>query len=176
MYLNIQENNISVVELDSTDLKILKKLQTQARISNIDLAGEVGISASACLRRVKELENNGVIDKYVTNQFSVGDYVLTNGELPSMMMLDSVLRLVPGVLNNIESALSDTFSLGLLDYPHYTQPRIIDDKEVPEVLVSGHHEKIESWRQSHRESRTRDKRPDLWEKYKKIRKSEKDYE
>ena len=73
---------------------------------------------------------------------------------------------------NIESALSDTFSLGLLDYPHYTQPRIIDDKEVPEVLVSGHHEKIESWRQSHRESRTRDKRPDLWEKYKKIRKSE----
>ena len=75
-------------------------------------------------------------------------------------------------LSNIESALSDTFSLGLLDYPHYTQPRIIDDKEVPEVLVSGHHEKIESWRQSHRESRTRDKRPDLWEKYKKIRKSE----
>ena len=113
-----------------------------------------------------------VIDKYVTNQFSVGDYVLTNGELPSMLMLDSALRLVPGVLNNIESALSDTFSLGLLDYPHYTQPRIIDDKEVPEVLVSGHHEKIESWRQSHRESRTRDKRPDLWEKYKKIRKSE----
>ena len=113
-----------------------------------------------------------VIDKYVTNQFSVGDYVLTNGELPSMMMLDSALRLVPGVLNNIESALSDTFSLGLLDYPHYTQPRIIDDKEVPEVLVSGHHEKIASWRQNHRESRTRDKRPDLWEKYKKIRKSE----
>ncbi len=113
-----------------------------------------------------------VIDKYVTNQFSVGDYVLTNGELPSMMMLDSALRLVPGVLNNIESALSDTFSLGLLDYPHYTHPRIIEDKEVPEVLVSGHHEKIESWRQSHRESRTREKRPDLWEKYKKIRKSE----
>jgi len=113
-----------------------------------------------------------VIDKYVTNQFSVGDYVLTNGELPSMMMLDSVLRLVPGVLNNIESALSDTFSLGLLDYPHYTQPRIIDDKEVPEVLVSGHHEKIESWRQGHRESRTKEKRPDLWDKYKKIRKSE----
>ncbi len=74
MYLNIQENNISVVELDSTDLKILKKLQTQARISNIDLAGEVGISASACLRRVKELENNGVIDKYVTiiNPFVLG--------------------------------------------------------------------------------------------------------
>ena len=74
MYLYIQENNISVVELDSTDLKILKKLQTQARISNIDLAGEVGISASACLRRVKELENNGVIDKYVTiiNPFVLG--------------------------------------------------------------------------------------------------------
>jgi len=117
-----------------------------------------------------------VIDKYVTDEYSIGDYVLTNGELPSLVMLDSILRLVPGTLNNIDSALTDTFSLGLLDYPHYTQPRRFDDKEVPEVLVSGHHEKIESWRQEQRIMRTKKKRPDLWEKYKKSRQSEKDNE
>ena len=117
-----------------------------------------------------------VIDKYVTDQYSIGDYVLTNGELPSMVMLDSILRLVPGTLNNIDSALTDTFSLGLLDYPHYTQPRIIDDKEVPQVLVSGHHDKIKAWRKEQRIMRTKDKRPDLWKKYKKISKSEKNYE
>ncbi len=102
-----------------------------------------------------------VIDKYVTDEYSIGDYVLTNGELPSVVMLDSILRLVPGTLNNIDSALTDTFSLGLLDYPHYTQPRRFDDKEVPEVLVSGHHEKIDSWRQEQRIMRTKQKRPDL---------------
>ena len=117
-----------------------------------------------------------VIDKYVTDEYSIGDYVLTNGELPSVVMLDSILRLVPGTLNNIDSALTDTFSLGLLDYPHYTQPRRFDDKEVPEVLVSGHHEKIESWRQEQRIMRTKKKRPDLWEKYRKNRQSEKDNE
>ncbi len=102
-----------------------------------------------------------IIDKYVTDEYSIGDYVLTNGELPSVVMLDSILRLVPGTLNNIDSALTDTFSLGLLDYPHYTQPRRFDDKEVPEVLVSGHHEKIDSWRQEQRIMRTKQKRPDL---------------
>ena len=117
-----------------------------------------------------------VIDKYVTDQYSIGDYVTTNGELPSMIMLDSIIRLVPGTLNNIDSALSDTFSLGLLDYPHYTQPRIIDDREVPEVLVSGHHDKIKAWRKEQRVTRTKVKRPDLWKEYKKISKSEKNYE
>ena len=156
----------------SSDVEIIYP-SPQGKLWNQDLAKEFSQTDKMIFicGHYKGIDQR-VIDKYVTNQFSVGDYVLTNGELPSMMMLDSALRLVPGVLNNIESALSDTFSLGLLDYPHYTQPRIIDDKEVPEVLVSGHHEKIESWRQGHRESRTKEKRPDLWDKYKKIRKSE----
>ena len=156
----------------SSDVEIIYP-SPQGKLWNQDLAKKISQTEKMIFicGHYKGIDQR-VIDKYVTNQFSVGDYVLTNGELPSMIMLDSALRLVPGVLNNIESALSDTFSLGLLDYPHYTQPRIIDDKEVPEVLVSGHHEKIESWRQGHRESRTREKRPDLWEKYKKIRKSE----
>ena len=113
-----------------------------------------------------------VIEKYVTDEYSIGDFVMTSGEIPTMIMLDSAMRLVPGTLNNIESALSDTFSLGLLDHPHYTQPRIIGKKTVPKVLISGHHKKIESWRQAQREKRTREKRPELWKKYKEIRESE----
>tara|TARA_B100000686_G_scaffold331959_1_gene396134 strand:- start:82 stop:807 length:726 start_codon:yes stop_codon:yes gene_type:complete len=106
-----------------------------------------------------------VIEKYVTDEFSIGDFVMTSGEIPAIVMLDSVVRLIPGTLNNIDSALTDTFTLGLLDYPHYTQPRIIDGMEVPSILLSGHHEKIENWRQKKREIRTKEKRFDLWENY-----------
>ena len=106
-----------------------------------------------------------VIEKYVTDEFSIGDFVMTSGEIPAVVMLDSVVRLIPGTLNNIDSALTDTFTLGLLDHPHYTQPRIIDGMEVPSVLLSGHHEKIENWRQKKREIRTKEKRFDLWENY-----------
>ena len=113
-----------------------------------------------------------VIEKYVTDEYSIGDFIMTSGEIPAMIMLDSALRLVPGTLNNIDSALSDTFTLGLLDHPHYTQPRIVDGKPVPDVLISGHHEKISSWRQDQREKRTKEKRFDLWKKYTKIRESE----
>ena len=113
-----------------------------------------------------------VIEKYVTDEYSIGDFIMTSGEIPAMIILDSALRLVPGTLNNIDSALSDTFTLGLLDHPHYTQPRIVDGKPVPDVLISGHHEKISSWRQDQREKRTKEKRFDLWKKYTKIRESE----
>jgi len=113
-----------------------------------------------------------VIEKYVTDEYSIGDFIMTSGEIPAMIMLDSALRLVPGTLNNIDSALSDTFTLGLLDHPHYTQPRIVDGKPVPDILISGHHEKISSWRQDKREKRTKEKRLDLWKKYTKIRESE----
>ena len=106
-----------------------------------------------------------IIKKYVTNQYSIGDFIMTSGEIPAMIMLDSALRLVPGTLNNIESALTDTFTLGLLDYPHYTQPRIVQEMSVPDVLISGHHKKIDTWRKNQREKRTQNKRPDLWRKY-----------
>ena len=106
-----------------------------------------------------------VIEKYVTDEFSIGDFVMTSGEIPAMVMLDSTVRLIPGTLNNIDSALTDTFTFGLLDYPHYTQPRMIDGMEVPSILLSGHHKKIEDWRQEKRETRTKNKRSDLWEYY-----------
>ena len=106
-----------------------------------------------------------IIKKYVTNQYSIGDFIMTSGEIPAMIMLDSALRLVPGTINNIESALTDTFTLGLLDYPHYTQPRIVQEMSVPDVLISGHHKNIDTWRKNQREKRTQNKRPDLYKIY-----------
>ena len=114
-----------------------------------------------------------VIEKYVTDEYSIGDFVMTSGEIPAMVMLDSIVRLIPGTLNTLDSALSDTFTQGLLDHPHYTQPRMVEEMPVPEILLGGHHEKIESWRQGQRERRTKDKRPDLWRKYTKMKESEK---
>ena len=112
-----------------------------------------------------------VIEKYVTHEYSLGDFVMTNGEIPAAVMLDSMVRLIPGALNNLDSALTDSFSQALLDHPHYTQPREIEGLGVPPVLLSGHHEKIDSWKQDKREKRTRDRRPDLWEKYQKLKKN-----
>ncbi len=106
-----------------------------------------------------------IIDGYVTHEYSVGDVIMSCGEIPAMMMIDSQVRLIPGVLNTWESAESDTFPTGLLDAPYYTKPRVVDGQSVPDVLLSGHHGDIEKWRIEQREKRTREKRPDLWKKY-----------
>lgn len=97
----------------------------------------------------------------VTDELSIGDYVLTGGELPAMVVVDSVVRLLPGVLGNETSAVTDSFSTGLLEYPHYTRPPKFRDWEVPEVLISGHHGNIEEWRRRQSLLRTWKKRPDL---------------
>jgi len=97
----------------------------------------------------------------VTDELSIGDYVLTGGELPAMVVVDSVVRLLPGVLGNETSAVTDSFSTGLLEYPHYTRPPKFRDWEVPEVLVSGHHGNIEQWRRKQSLLRTWKKRPEL---------------
>ncbi len=106
-----------------------------------------------------------VVEKYVTHEYSIGDFVVTAGELPTMLIIDSIVRLIPGVLNTYDSAMSDTFAADLLDAPYYTRPREIEDMEVPNVLIEGHHKKIDEWRNAQREERTKDKRPDIWEKY-----------
>ncbi len=113
-----------------------------------------------------------VIEKYVTHEYSIGDFIMTSGELPAMLMLDSAVRLIPGTLNNIESALTDTFTYGLLDHPHYAYPRSYQNMNVPEVLISGHHKNIDSWKQEQREKRTKERRLDLWEKYTKLKEIE----
>ena len=111
--------------------------------------------------------------KYVTHEYSLGDFVMTGGEIPAMVMLDSTVRLIPGTLNTLDSALTDSFSQDLLDHPHYTQPREIDGMDVPEVLLGGHHANIDAWRQEQKESRTQERRPDLWRKFEKLKVMEK---
>jgi len=113
-----------------------------------------------------------VIEKYVTHEYSIGDFVVTSGELPALIVIDSIVRLIPGVLNKMESALSDTFAADLLDAPYYTQPRELEGMKVPDVLISGHHEKIEAWRKNSRKNATRKKRPDIWKKYLELNESE----
>ena len=113
-----------------------------------------------------------VMEKYVTHEYSLGDFVMTGGEIPAMVILDSAVRLIPGTLNTLDSALTDSFSQDLLDHPHYTQPREIEGMEVPEVLLGGHHAKIDTWRQEQKEKRTKEKRPDLWKKFEKLKESE----
>ena len=100
-------------------------------------------------------------------EISIGDYVLSGGESAAYVVIDSILRLLPGVLGNENSKLDETFENGLLEYPQYTKPQIWEEKAVPDVLLSGDHNKIKHWRLSQSEAITRDLRPDLWEKYKK---------
>jgi len=111
-----------------------------------------------------------VLEREVTHEISIGDFILSCGEIATLTIIDSIVRLIPGVLNAQESANTDSFPTGLLDAPYYTKPRNLDGMEVPEVLVSGHHGKINEWRQKKRENKTRIKRPDLWHKYLKEKK------
>lgn len=99
--------------------------------------------------------------KLVNREISIGDYVLTGGELSAMVIVDAVSRLVPGVLGNCESASADSFSMGLLEYPHYTRPAEYRGWGVPDVLLSGNHREIEAWRRREALRRTRERRPDL---------------
>ena len=113
----------------------------------------------------------GVDERVLTTrnieEISIGDYVLSGGETAALVVLDSVLRLLPGVLGNDKSSVDETFENGLLEYPQYTKPQIWEEKSVPEVLLSGDHSKIKDWRLLQSEAITRDRRLDLWEKYKK---------
>ena len=108
-----------------------------------------------------------VLDTRNIEEISIGDYVLSGGETAALVVLDTILRLLPGVLGNKKSAIDETFENGLLEYPQYTKPQIWEEKSVPEVLLSGDHAKIKDWRLSQSEAITRDRRPDLWQKYKK---------
>lgn len=99
----------------------------------------------------------------VTDEFSIGDYVLTNGELPAMVMIDALIRFIPGVVGKEESTQEDSFYAGILDYPHYTKPVEFRDWVVPEILRSGHHGEIAKWRRQEALRRTYERRPDLLE-------------
>ena len=100
-------------------------------------------------------------------EISIGDFILSGGESAALVVLDSVIRLLPGVLGNAQSKNDESFENGLLEYPQYTKPQVWEQKSVPEVLLSGDHSKIKDWRLSQSEAITRVRRPDLWKKYKK---------
>ena len=106
-----------------------------------------------------------VLEEIVTDYVSIGDYVLTGGELPAMVMVDCISRLVPGVLNNSESSVDESFSDGLLEYPQYSRPEVWNGKKVPDVLLSGHHANIEKWRHEQALEMTKKHRPDMYEEY-----------
>ncbi len=101
------------------------------------------------------------VDKYVDEEFSIGDYVLTGGELPSLVLADSIARLLPGVLEKADATLNESYENGLLEYPHFTRPEEFDGIKVPEVLLSGNHQEVEKWRQKESEAKTLKQRPDL---------------
>ncbi len=106
-----------------------------------------------------------VLEEIVTDQVSIGDYVLTGGELPAMVMIDAIARLVPGVLHNDASALTESFHNSLLEYPQYSRPEVWRGRRVPEVLLSGDHAKVDEWRLAQSVERTKRLRPDLYERY-----------
>jgi tRNA (guanine37-N1)-methyltransferase len=105
-----------------------------------------------------------LIDMEVDEEISIGDYVLSGGELPVLVVMDAITRLLPGALGDADSAVQDSFMDGLLDYPHYTRPEQVEDRQVPQVLLSGNHAAIHRWRRKQALGRTRLRRPDLLEK------------
>ena len=108
-----------------------------------------------------------VIESRNIEELSIGDFILSGGESAIFIVLDAVLRLIPGVVGNEKSVMDESFENNLLEYPQFTKPQIWEEKSVPEVLLSGDHAKIKDWRLSQSEAITRDRRPDLWQKYKK---------
>ena len=108
-----------------------------------------------------------VLDKREIDELSIGDFVLSGGETASYVFLDAILRLIPGVIGNEQSKNEESFENGLLEYPQYTKPQIWEEKSVPNVLLSGDHAKIKDWRLTQSKAITRDRRPDLWQKYNK---------
>lgn len=133
---------------------------TQARAR--DLAAGAGMTL-LCGRF--EGVDQRVLEARGIEEVSIGDFVLTGGEIPAMALIDAVIRLRPGVLGNEASIEEESFSRGLLEHPHYTRPQVWEGREIPEILLSGHHAKIAEWRRSQAERLTKERRPDLWRAY-----------
>ena len=140
-------------------------LTPQGRVFNQSIARELAAEKELVfLCGHYEGVDERVLEMIVTDELSAGDYVLTGGELPAMMMIDCISRLIPGVLNNQDSAEFESFHDNLLEYPQYTRPEVFMGKRVPEILLSGHHANIEKWRREQSILRTFKKRPELLER------------
>ncbi|MFP4163025.1 MAG: tRNA (guanosine(37)-N1)-methyltransferase TrmD [Chitinispirillaceae bacterium] len=137
----------------------------QGKLLNQDVVNSLLARKSLILLcgRYKGIDQR-IQDKYVDMEISIGDYVLSGGEIPAMVLVDAVTRLLPGVLNNRDSAEADSFYSGLLSHPQYTRPEVFEGERVPEILLSGHHANIRKWQQQRALEITRQRRPDLLEK------------
>jgi tRNA (guanine37-N1)-methyltransferase len=133
---------------------------TQTRVK--ELAASAGV-VILCGRY--EGIDNRVLDAWDIEEISLGDFVLSGGEPAALAIIDACVRLLPGVIGNKLAPIEESFEGGLLEYPHYTRPREWDGREVPEILLSGHHENVRIWRQTQAEQITQERRPDLWKKY-----------
>jgi tRNA (guanine37-N1)-methyltransferase len=133
---------------------------TQELIQSLTTVSHVGLLCG----RFEGVDQR-VLDAWNVEEVSLGDFVLTGGEIAAMALIESCVRLLPGVLLNPESLKEESFSRGLLEYPHYTRPRDWRGRNVPEVLLTGHHEKIRAWRLAQAEKMTHERRPDLWIRY-----------
>ena len=146
-------------------------LSPRGRLLTQDWVAELSQSAGLTLvcGRFEGVDER-VLEAHAAEEMSVGDYVLSGGEPAALVLMDACVRLLPGVMGNTETAAEESFADGLLEYPHYTRPALWRDEggrewSVPEVLVSGHHEKVKAWRRAEAEKLTRERRPDLWSRY-----------
>ncbi len=143
-------------------------LSPKGRKLDQKLARELSKEESICLicGHFEGVDERVLLTRNI-EEISIGDFILSGGETAAFVVLDSILRLLPGVLGNDLSKNDESFENGLLEYPQYTKPQVWEEKSVPDVLLSGDHSKIKDWRLSQSEAITRVRRPDLWEKYKK---------
>lgn len=153
----------SIVDRTSKDIPCIY-LTPQGKTFNQRIAKELStLDEVVLLCGHYEGIDERVLEEIVTDYISIGDFVLTGGELPAMMMVDAISRLVPGVLHNDDSAVQESFSNNLLEYPQYTRPEEWNGKKVPEILLSGNHARVDEWRYEMSLKRTRENRPDLLE-------------
>lgn len=167
-FLAIRDKIFSKRNGESSDQNPLRVVYVtpQGRVFDQELAKELSKESDIVfLCGHYEGVDERVLEEIVTDYVSIGDYVLTGGELPAMVMIDAISRLVPGVLNNDESASTESFNNNLLEYPQYSRPEEWMGKKVPEILLSGDHKKVDEWRLEQSILRTKERRPDLYEKY-----------
>lgn len=161
---------VNHIKMSKPDIESFQKprviyLTPQGQIFNQNMAQELSVEEDLILLCGHyEGIDERVLEMIVTDNISIGDYVLTGGELPALVLIDAISRLVPGVLNNETSAEFETFKDNLLEYPQYTRPEVFMGRKVPEVLLSGHHANIEAYRRKQSIIRTYERRPDLLEK------------
>jgi len=188
-YVRLGRSGVPVIYDESSDIKI-GKANVIREGSDVTIIA-TGIMVSDALEAAEELAGEGeltilcghyegvderALTELSAEEISIGDYVLTGGELPAMVLVDAVARFIPGVLASDESVLEESIYSGLLEYPQYTRPRTMEEGEVPEVLLSGDHKKIDLWRFEQAMRLTKERRPDMWQEFvEKFRADEKAY-